>query len=91
MEAHSAPAAAVAGRAVARRPAASAWRRLPEALAVGVRTAATVPLASACWMLCCLQGQGVVPPGSVKVYLTVLVERVLHVDQRDYNFEVSSA
>jgi hypothetical protein len=42
-------------------------------------------------MLCCLQGQGVVPPGSVKVYLTVLVERVLHVDQRDYNFEVSSA
>lgn len=40
-----------------------------------------------CWP----QGQGVAPPGSVKLYLTVLVERVLTVDQHDYNFEASAA
>jgi hypothetical protein len=34
------------------------------------------------------QGQGVPPPGNTSVYLTVLLERLLAVDQRAYSFEV---
>jgi hypothetical protein len=33
------------------------------------------------------QGQGVAPPGSVKIYLTILLERVLEVNQVNYGFQ----
>ena len=33
------------------------------------------------------QGQGIAPPGTVKIYLSVAVERVLHVDQQNYRFQ----
>jgi len=33
-----------------------------------------------------LLGQGVPPPGTVKIYLSVVVERVLRVDQVNYGF-----
>lgn len=39
---------------------------------------------------CAAQGQGVAPPGNTDVFLTILLERLLVVDQRVYSFEVLS-
>ncbi|KAF8055655.1 hypothetical protein HT031_006677 [Scenedesmus sp. PABB004] len=78
--------------AMPRRRRAAAARR-GRGGAAAVAAAALLLLAAwgapraAAYSLNPFQGQGVAPAGSVKIYLTVLLERVLGVDQRNYGFE----